>query len=476
MSRRQAPISDTDDERLDSETIERLRQRCRCGRRLGSDSSASESRAISQARARRATGTQAAGEHTGSAIARRCADRSPTSARTRSRCLSCAPAIACSGQRYSAVSDKPGRLPGFRARYSRPATGRTPRRGRRPRVSSTPSMEHSRRRLSTRSCSALQAHEPLKVDELWSVGAFLKFALLEMILEEASALAPSPRLRLRSATDGSPQEPAVHHSTQTGSILIEPLIVFDAIPPPGSRRIYAQMDFETRELYRKRIATVARHSDCSESQVAQAALELARGGTDGVHDQIRACNLAAHMSAITSSTKGSPNSLSRIGFHPSLRLAHARICTRQRRRFLPHRHSALHSAVHRRVLFPVLPAVSGLARLGRQLSLFLLLPATQDAVDLVNNAITAFFDPEPLPKLDFSEGIPRDCTTLVAVPTLLINEKQVRKLVNDLEVRFLANRDPNLHFALLTDLPDSVSKPHEKDSHPLVDLAVAAHR
>ena len=59
----------------------------------------------------------------------------------------------------------------------------------------------------------------------------------------------------------------------------------------------------------------------------------------------------------------------------------------------------------------------------------------------------------------------------MAVPTLLLNEKQVRKLINDLEVRFLANRDPNLHFALLTDLADSVSKPHDKDSHPLVDLA-----
>ena len=39
-------------------------------------------------------------------------------------------------------------------------------------------------------------------------------------------------------------------------------------------------------------------------------------------------------------------------------------------------------------------------------------------------------------------------------------------------MRFLANRDPNLHFALLTDLPDSVSKPHENDSNPLVDLAI----
>src|SRR6202044_2365485 len=79
--------------------------------------------------------------------------------------------------------------------------------------------------------------------------------------------------------------------------------------------------------------------------------------------------------------------------------------------------------------------------------------------------------PEPLPKLDFSTGIPRDCATLVAIPSLLINEEQVRKLANDLEVRFLGNRDRNLHFALLTDLPDSVSDPHDQDSHPLVDLA-----
>ena len=81
---------------------------------------------------------------------------------------------------------------------------------------------------------------------------------------------------------------------------------------------------------------------------------------------------------------------------------------------------------------------------------------------LVNDAITAVFDPEPLQKLDFSAGIAREFTTVVAVPTLLLNEKQVRKLVNDLEVRFLANRDPNLHFALLTDLTDSVTRPRER--------------
>jgi hypothetical protein len=93
-------------------------------------------------------------------------------------------------------------------------------------------------------------------------------------------------------------------------------------------------------------------------------------------------------------------------------------------------------------------------------------------VELVNNSISAIFDPAPLPKLDFSEQIPDDCTTLVVVPTLLLNEKQVREMVTEMEVRYLANRDPNLHFALLTDLPDSVSKPHPNDSNPLADLAI----
>ena len=51
--------------------------------------------------------------------------------------------------------------------------------------------------------------------------------------------------------------------------------------------------------------------------------------------------------------------------------------------------------------------------------------------------------------------------TLVTIPTLLLNEQQVRKVIDDLEIRFLGNQDPNLHFALLTDLPDSQTPPRK---------------
>ena len=54
---------------------------------------------------------------------------------------------------------------------------------------------------------------------------------------------------------------------------------------------------------------------------------------------------------------------------------------------------------------------------------------------------------------------------MVAIPTLLLNEKQVRELVDDLEVRFLGNHDPQSALrCCLRDLPDSAEKPMRKMS------------
>ena len=81
----------------------------------------------------------------------------------------------------------------------------------------------------------------------------------------------------------------------------------------------------------------------------------------------------------------------------------------------------------------------------------------------MNYLVTTLLPPEILPKLDFEDGIPDTCVTMVAIPTLLLSEKQVREMVENLEVRFLANHDRNIHFALLTDLPDS--EPARKTIH-----------
>ncbi len=81
--------------------------------------------------------------------------------------------------------------------------------------------------------------------------------------------------------------------------------------------------------------------------------------------------------------------------------------------------------------------------------------AGQFAVSMVNWLCTLIVPPRALLRLDFSRGIPPDYRTLVAVPAMLSSERGVRDLVEHLEWRYLANRDDNLYFALLTDFTDA---------------------
>ena len=316
---------------------------------------------------------------------------------------------------------------------------------------------------------AVQAHEPLTADELWNSAIFLQFVLLESILNAAHGLL------------GAGECDEVHMlATQMKSILsidridwnswVEPLIVFDGELRQDPEGIYEKMDLESRQLYRRRVALIAQQSDCTESEVAQAALDLARDGSEHSTGNPRIQRRRSHVGYYLVD-QGFPRLARLVGFHPP-------VAWRIRQTIRTHAEDFYLSAillasfgVAATVLFPILPRFSSITMLG--IVFLMLVPtAVQNASELINHCVTALYDPEPLPKLDFTEGIPAEFTTLVAVPSLLLNEEQVRELVKHLEVRFLANRDPHLHFALLTDLPDSVTKPRDRDSHPLVDLAV----
>jgi len=99
-----------------------------------------------------------------------------------------------------------------------------------------------------------------------------------------------------------------------------------------------------------------------------------------------------------------------------------------------------------------------------------LLAASQLAGELVNWMASLLVTPHPLPKMDFSEGIPPRSRTLVVVPTLLTSASSVENLVEALEVKFLANRDKHLHFGLLTDFADADQEALPEDG-PLLQLA-----
>jgi cyclic beta-1,2-glucan synthetase len=69
--------------------------------------------------------------------------------------------------------------------------------------------------------------------------------------------------------------------------------------------------------------------------------------------------------------------------------------------------------------------------------------------------------------LALRSGIPEESRTLVVVPVIIDTEARVLSLFHDLEVRYLANPDPHLHFALLTDFPDALERVTPADERVL---------
>ena len=58
------------------------------------------------------------------------------------------------------------------------------------------------------------------------------------------------------------------------------------------------------------------------------------------------------------------------------------------------------------------------------------------SIAVVNWIATLFAKPTPLPSMDFSEGIPGDCRTMIAIPAMLTSSTGVSDLVEALEVRY----------------------------------------
>ena len=95
------------------------------------------------------------------------------------------------------------------------------------------------------------------------------------------------------------------------------------------------------------------------------------------------------------------------------------------------------------------------------LGLFLTIPLYEIVVQLFQYILSKVVKAKVIPKMDFSNGIPKQATTFVVIPTILKNREKVRQLLKKLEVYYLANKSENLYFALLGDCS---SGPNKKES------------
>jgi len=286
---------------------------------------------------------------------------------------------------------------------------------------------------------------------------------------------------------------------------VETMSVVEQVLREDPVGVYGKMDFASRDRYRHIVEKIAKSSHLSEGEVTRKAIHLARESAAGKYRD-KGIGTEAHRHRGTEEKSLSPlplrnpqhrepHTIATSGFHcPSAplplstnRAAHVGFYLidkglPQLERTVEARLSFLEALQRICCRFPLfiylsaitlitaiftgslceigIPCVKAYASgvqawlLGLT-GIFSLLCASQLAVAVVNWLATLLVKPQPLPRMDFSKGIPPESRTLVVIPTMLTSAQNIEELVEALEVRFLANRDENLHFGLLTDFRDA---------------------
>ncbi|SDE38890.1 GH36-type glycosyl hydrolase domain-containing protein [Sporomusa acidovorans] len=245
--------------------------------------------------------------------------------------------------------------------------------------------------------------------------------------------------------------------------------------------VYPLLDFSSRDVLRKRVEQLARRLRVPENLVAQQAVELAAKE----YKQVKAAEAAGGGAAEPEPPRQAFTAYYLLEADGVKKLRHAlKLCAAPR--YLPE------TEISRRATgtyFTVLAGLFTAALLGfagwisagesftvaqwAVIALALSLPASEWAVTAAHWLIECVRQPRPLLRYDFSRGVPPEAATMVVVPVIWSTAKEVQELADRLELHYLANRDDNIHFALLGDLADAGAERVPEDT-AVLDAARAS--
>jgi len=218
---------------------------------------------------------------------------------------------------------------------------------------------------------------------------------------------------------------------------------------------YGEMDFSTRDSYRRQIERIAKRTRIDEITIAQKAVELAAGQANDERTK--------HVGHFLSEREGLAEIERAFKYSASSRERFERLLQRYPSSFYFVAISGLTVVFLSLTLLAVQrPDISVLAIVFAVL--LALVPVSELAVTIVNRIVNAILKPALLPKMDLKNGIPESARTIVVVPTFLTDEMTITELCGNLEVYWLANRDEQVFFALLGDLKDADAESVSSDA------------
>lgn len=222
--------------------------------------------------------------------------------------------------------------------------------------------------------------------------------------------------------------------------------------------VYCQLDFATRDHYRHVIEHIGKHSKFSETAIAQFALSLASHN----HDSDDYKNHVGYYLIDDGLPRLEKQVQVNYVFGERIRKALLRVPLAVYLAPVALVTGSLTWAVVEEVAF-----VQDSKLLMALIAVIAVVSSSQLAVSLANFCYTLWVKPVLLPKMDYEKGIPVQSKTLVIVPTLLTSMEDVETLVEALEVRYIANKNENLFFGLLTDYKDAPKEVMDEDDELL---------
>ena len=227
---------------------------------------------------------------------------------------------------------------------------------------------------------------------------------------------------------------------------------------PGAT--YVAMTRATRDHYRHAVERTARGTDREEPAIAAAAVRAAQaaGATAGFDAR------EAHVGYYLVGEGRRELELS-VGYR-------APLPERAREWLLDHASAFYFMTVALGTLLVLAALVSPLhsERVGHiglgwflAAALLALLPAADAAIAVVHQLVMLIVPPARLARMDYERSVPTGDRTTVVVPLLLGSVEAVGHALEHIEVQYLANRDPEIRFALLSDFTDSPTETAASD-------------
>ena len=304
---------------------------------------------------------------------------------------------------------------------------------------------------------AYQEAISLQMSELWALPLMLRLTLVEILSGTVYDLIEDPK-------EQNQVDNVKFQQIEPGEVVarvLRTLVLFDHIDwksfieshsevekilSEDPLNVYQRMDFETRDRYRKRIEGLAEKSKFSEREIARVSVDLAQNPQNKGHK-------AEHVGYYLIGD-GEDQLKKTIEYQYDL--------TSKLEKFFYLHNTGFYLGSIVVITFLFMAALVLLSSIFTDavllqvvIGIFSFVPASSAAVNLVNSILTTILPPHILPKMDFRKKVPQKYRTMVVIPALLTNHEEIKFLLEQLELHFLANKQPNVGFALLTDFSDS---------------------